>query len=74
MAYDTAGHGLVGAGGALGLRPHGSRYALTAWALPLRHALRAGGLGFAMAACTTHLQLGLCPRSLRYVLMAWALP
>ena len=40
-------------------------------ALPLRLALRAHGLGFALTAC---LQLGLCPRSLGYTLAAWALP
>ena len=33
---------------AWGLCPCGSRYALAAWALPLRFVLRAHGLGFAL--------------------------
>ncbi len=44
----AAGRGLVGAGGVLELCPCGSRYALTARALPLRFALLAHGLGFAL--------------------------
>ena len=45
---DAAGRGLVGAGGVLGLRPRGSRYALTVCATRSRFALRAQGLGFAL--------------------------
>jgi hypothetical protein len=41
LTVRAAGRGLVGAGGVLGLCPCGSRYALAAWALPSRFALRA---------------------------------
>ncbi len=53
--------GLVGAGGVLRLCPCGSRYTLTAWALPSRLALRARGSGLAITACTTRLRLGRRP-------------
>jgi hypothetical protein len=44
----AAGRGLVGAGGVLGLHPRGTCYLLAAWALPLRFALHAHSLGFAL--------------------------
>jgi hypothetical protein len=44
----AAGRGLVGAGGVLGLRPCGSRYALAAQASPTWFVLCANGSGFAL--------------------------
>jgi hypothetical protein len=49
LTAEAAGCGLVGAGGVLGLCPRGLGFALTARALPLRFALRAHNLGFALA-------------------------
>jgi hypothetical protein len=48
LTVGAAGHGLVGAGGVLGLCPRGLCYVLTARASPSWLALRAHGLDFAL--------------------------
>ncbi len=49
LTVGAAGRGLVGAGGMLGLCPHGSRYVPVDRASPLRFALRPHGLGFTLS-------------------------
>jgi hypothetical protein len=50
LTVGAAGHGLVGAGGVLRLRPHGLHYALAARASPSRLALRPCGSLYTIAA------------------------
>jgi hypothetical protein len=68
----AAGCSLVGAGGVLGLRPRGSRYALAARALPLRLALRACSSRYVLAARDLPLRLVLSARGLGFALAARA--
>ncbi len=56
LMVRAAGRGLVGAGGVLGLRPCGSRYALPVRALPSRFVLHAHSSGFALAVRITRSQ------------------
>ncbi len=74
LMVGAAKRSLVGAGGVLRLCPCGSRYALAAWALPLRLALRPRGLRYAHAAWALPSRLALCPCGLGFALAARLCP